>query len=93
MFSGDIGRAKPHPEIFEEAFRDYSLEEILHVGDNPIADVDGSQKFGCYALWVKSRDHYRNRMKVEPTLKTKLAGEIRDITELPDFLGVNPIEF
>lgn len=91
IFSGEIGRAKPHPEIFATAFKDYSLDEILHVGDNPIADVDGSQKFGSYALWVKSREHYRNRRKVEPKIKSRLVGEIRDIAELPDFLGINSL--
>ena len=93
VFSGEIGKAKPHAQIFETAFKGYSKDEILHVGDNPIADVDGAQIFGTYALWVKSRDHFRERHKIEPTRKDRLVGEIRDITELPDFLGVNPIEF
>ncbi len=93
VFSGEIGKAKPHIDIFKAAFTGYSNEEILHVGDNPIADVDGAQIFGTYALWVKSREHFRERHKVEPTRRDRLVGEIRDITELPDFLGVNPIEF
>lgn len=93
VFSGEIGKAKPHIDIFKTAFEGYSNDEILHVGDNPIADVDGAQIFGTYALWVKSREHFRDRHKVEPTRKDRLVGEIRDITELPDFLGVNPIEF
>lgn len=93
VFSGQIGKAKPHREIFQTAFEGFSNDEILHVGDNPIADVDGSQIYGTYALWVKSREHFRERHKIEPTRKDRLVGEIRDITELPDFLGVNPIEF
>jgi FMN phosphatase YigB (HAD superfamily) len=93
VFSGEIGKAKPHPDIFKKAFDGFSNDEILHVGDNPIADVDGSQSYGTYALWVKSRDHFRERHKIEPLRKERLAGEIKDITELPDFLGVNPIEF
>lgn len=93
VFSGQIGKAKPHPDIFHKAFDGFSNDEILHVGDNPIADVDGSQIYGTYALWVKSREHFRERHKIEPTRKDRLVGEIRDITELPDFLGVNPIEF
>ena len=93
IFSGDVGKAKPHKEIFEKAFDGFSNEEILHVGDNPIADVDGSQNYGTYALWVKSRDHFRDRHRIEPKKRDRLVGEIRDITELPDFLGVNPIEF
>ena len=93
IFSGDVGKAKPHKEIFEKAFDGFSNDEILHVGDNPIADVDGSQNYGTYALWVKSRDHFRDRRRIEPTRRDRLVGEIRDITELPDFFGVNPIEF
>lgn len=93
IFSGEIGKAKPHKEIFEKAFENYSNDEVLHVGDNPIADVDGAQNYGTYALWVKSRDHFRERHRVEPTRRDRLVGEIRDITELPDFLGITPIEF
>lgn len=91
MFSGELGRAKPHPEIFEEALKGIDKKLVLHVGDNPIADVDGAQRFGLYSLWVHSRDHFRDKKLVLPTLKEKLVGEIRQINELPDFLGINSL--
>ncbi|MHA2366061.1 MAG: HAD family hydrolase [Candidatus Hodarchaeales archaeon] len=93
IFSGNIGKAKPHPEIFEEAVQDINKDEILHVGDNPIADVDGAQRCGLKALWVHSREHFRNRRLVIPTLEDKFVGEIREIAELPVFLGIWMEEF
>lgn len=92
VFSGEVGVAKPHTGIYQKAFDGIDPDVVLHVGDNPIADVDGSQRFGVRALWLHSREHFRDHQLVLPTLKDRLVGEIRDIVELPDFLGVTEIE-
>lgn len=90
IFSGDLGKAKPHPAIFEEALKEIpDKNSVLHIGDNPFTDIDGAQKFGIHSLWVHSRNHYRKRKLILPTINERLVGEIRDITELPSFLGLN----
>lgn len=52
LFSGDLGVAKPHPEVFAAiAERAHSpLDRIIHVGDDQRTDVDGALSAGCHAL-------------------------------------------
>ena len=48
---------KPDPLIFEEAAREtgFKAEEICHVGDHPINDVEGSFKAGMKAIWFNEK--------------------------------------
>ena len=55
--SQDVGREKPDPEIFEDAFRqarfwlpDLKRDEVLHVGDSLACDFCGARAFGFQAL-------------------------------------------
>lgn len=50
----DIGAAKPDPRTFARLAADMGLrpEEILHVGDEPYADVDGARRSGLHTVWV-----------------------------------------
>ncbi|MGH8003846.1 MAG: HAD family hydrolase, partial [Limisphaerales bacterium] len=52
LFSSEIGRRKPHPEIFHRALRDLSLrpEEVIFVGDRMREDVLGPQELGIRAV-------------------------------------------
>lgn len=44
-----VGKAKPHPLIFEQAASraKTTTDRILHIGDNPVADVKGGRDAGC----------------------------------------------
>ncbi|WP_265442745.1 HAD family hydrolase [Flexivirga meconopsidis] len=55
VFSNEVGVAKPRPEIFAEAraVLDVPAEQVLHVGDNPVADVQGAQAAGMVAALVR----------------------------------------
>lgn len=48
------GVEKPEPAIFEVAKKATGLEyaEILHVGDDPVADVEGARRLGMSALLI-----------------------------------------
>lgn len=50
----EVGQAKPHPAMFEEACRRFELEprEVLHVGDHPVQDIDGAGDAGLRTVWV-----------------------------------------
>lgn len=50
----DAGTAKPHPGIFELMLRRASLApgEVVHVGDDPLADIEGARRAGLHAVWV-----------------------------------------
>lgn len=56
LFSDEMGHSKPHRNVFEHLFREANAlkpllhTEILHVGDNPIADVKGANAFGIQSL-------------------------------------------
>jgi putative hydrolase of the HAD superfamily len=56
--SSAVGFAKPHPAIFREALRRLFVEpaEALHVGDDPLRDVDGARAVGMTALLAGGRE-------------------------------------
>jgi len=46
--SSEVGRIKPHPDHYHDAIRQAGCppDEILHVGDHPMRDVEGGRRFG-----------------------------------------------
>jgi len=65
LYSDEMGHSKPSPKVFELLFQQVqqiktiTKQEVLHVGDNPIADVEGSQKFGFTPLLLNSEHTLR----------------------------------
>lgn len=51
--AADAGYLKPHAAIFERALRALGLppDEVIFVGDNPVADIAGAQHAGMRAVW------------------------------------------
>ncbi len=58
LFSDEMGYSKPNKKVFEHLFNQANAlkpllhKEILHLGDNPIADVKGANEFGIQSLWL-----------------------------------------
>lgn len=54
VFSNELGVSKPHPRIFTAAcdLLDTPAADVLHVGDNPVADVAGAEAAGLQAVLV-----------------------------------------
>lgn len=54
VFSDEVGAAKPSREIFGVAVAvvGVSAAQVLHVGDNPVADVQGGHDAGLQTLLV-----------------------------------------
>ncbi|MEO8750751.1 MAG: HAD family hydrolase [Allobranchiibius sp.] len=54
VFSNEVGAAKPAREIFDIAVRAVGVPaaQVLHVGDNPVADVQGGADAGLQTLLV-----------------------------------------
>jgi putative hydrolase of the HAD superfamily len=52
LSAADVGYLKPHPGIFQAALDCLKLtaDEVLFVGDNPIADIAGAQGAGLKAI-------------------------------------------
>lgn len=55
IVSTEVGFWKPDPRIFRAALDAAGLaspENIIFVGDNPVADIDGAKRFGMMAAWL-----------------------------------------
>lgn len=58
IYSDEINYSKPNPLIFQEVKnkikdQDLQLHQILHIGDNPVADYKGAKDFGFSAHLLK----------------------------------------
>lgn len=53
-----VGHAKPHPAIFEWVVEitGSNPEQILHIGDDPLRDVESARNFGLHALWINRHE-------------------------------------
>lgn len=52
LTAADVGYLKPHPRIFQHVLEVLELppEQVLYVGDNPVADIAGAQGVGMRAV-------------------------------------------
>ena len=61
IVSEEAGYAKPDPRIFRDALNATGLtspEQIMFIGDNPLADIDGAKRFGMKAAWIRRGRQY-----------------------------------
>ncbi|MDQ1145650.1 putative hydrolase of the HAD superfamily [Bacillus sp. SORGH_AS 510] len=81
VISGDFGRGKPDPSIFEHALSRMSLkkDEVLMVGDNLMTDILGANRAGIKTVWINRHDKQRN--EVIPTFEIKHLEELYPILE------------
>jgi len=56
----DVGVMKPDPAVFRHVLEHAQLDpnQVLHIGDDPIADVQGARNVGMHSLWM-NRDGAR----------------------------------
>ena len=66
-----VGAAKPDPRMFAAlaARAGVASAEILHVGDDPYADVDGARRAGAQAVWI-NRDGRSWPAELAPPART-----------------------
>ena len=78
----EVGYAKPDERIFNEAIRKSGAEaqRILHVGDNPEADIVGAANVGLTTVWMNSKSLVWPDQFIKPDIT------INKITELCDLL-------
>ena len=85
--SDQVGIRKPRPEIFQAALAQLDLapDQVVHVGDDLVADVGGAAELGMRTVWI-------TRCKAEPdALLAAHSGarpthRIADLAELPKWL-------
>lgn len=76
--AGEAGVAKPHPAIFQAAARRAGLpvENLLHIGDDPVCDVLGARDAGLHAGWFNPGTRHWERAEPRPALTFGRLGQI-----------------
>jgi putative hydrolase of the HAD superfamily len=76
IISGEFGKGKPDPSIFEHALERLSLqkEDVIMVGDNLMTDILGANRAGIKSVWINR--HQNDRNEIIPTY------EIQNLKEL-----------
>ncbi len=84
VISGEVGAAKPSPEIFDEAFRrigDPAKQDVLMVGDSLSSDIRGGAAYGIDTCWFNPKQLPRDD-------ECEILYEIQRLDELPGILGL-----
>jgi putative hydrolase of the HAD superfamily len=76
VISGDFGRGKPDPSLFEHALSLMSLDkdEAIMIGDNLMTDILGANRIGMKTVWINR--HNKERNEVIPTYEIKQLAEL-----------------
>ncbi len=84
VYAQDIGIEKPDPRTFQVSARraGCSLDQLLHVGDSLVTDVEGAQAVGVRTVWL-NRNGAFNDLGIEPDY------QIASLTELPALLSLD----
>lgn len=64
LYSDEVRLSKPNHQFFRlmldtidrNKHPELSLQDIIHIGDNPVADVQGAEKIGIRSLQINSND-------------------------------------
>jgi putative hydrolase of the HAD superfamily len=81
LFDGHVtasaaGAAKPDARIFAQLVRSAGVDaiEVLHIGDDPLADVVGATQAGLQAVWLnRERREWPSHFAPPPRTVTTLA--------------------
>ena len=81
IVSEEAGYAKPDPRIFRDALQALGLSnpaQVMFVGDNPHADIEGAKRFGMQAAWVRRGRQYPDGLE-RPDHILECVVEVRDL--------------
>ncbi len=76
VISEQVGAAKPAAKIFDAAYQlmaEPAKANVLMVGDNPIADVQGGHEFGFDTCWL---NYHNDSAPVTPTIQVANMAEL-----------------
>ncbi|RXT06269.1 HAD family hydrolase [Ammoniphilus sp. CFH 90114] len=82
IISGDFGRGKPDPSLFQHALERLSLtsDEAIMVGDKLTTDILGSSRVGMKSVWINRRGLERND-EIVPDYEIKHLQELFSIID------------
>jgi putative hydrolase of the HAD superfamily len=91
QFNADgTGREKPHPLMFQRALEHTNLrpEQLVHVGDHPVHDIEGAHNAGFWTIWVNQNDQAWPGGPA-PTQRVRSLSEIpQALIEIAEFAAV-----
>ncbi|SEN77692.1 putative hydrolase of the HAD superfamily [Mesobacillus persicus] len=81
VISGDYGKGKPDPGIFEHALDLMKVDknEAIMVGDNLMTDILGANRVGMKSVWINR--HQKERNEVIPTYEIQHLEELYPLLE------------
>ncbi len=81
--AANAGQQKPHPIVFNSLMANHQLHhsEIIHIGDDPLTDIEGARRSGIRAIWL-NRDH----IPWPETLNSPFI-EINQLNQLPAIIN------
>ena len=88
VISGEVGRIKPHPKIFETLLEEMQVdpEGCIYIGDNWLADIQGPKRLGMKAIHLRQHEAYETFDREEGHFEAD--AEIEDLQDLADVLGL-----
>ena len=89
VISGEVGRIKPHPQIFETLLEQMQVtpESCLYIGDNWLADIQGPKRLGMQAIHLRQHEAYETFDREEGHHDADAV--ISNLQELPAVLGLS----
>jgi putative hydrolase of the HAD superfamily len=81
VISGDFGRGKPDPSLFNHALGLLQLkpEEVVMVGDKLTTDILGASRVGMHSVWINRENHQRDDSIAVPHYEINNLEEIYEI--------------
>ncbi len=81
LSAADVGAAKPDPALFRHALEWAGVEprQCLHIGDDPVRDVDAACRFGIDTAWINRGEASWPADLEPPTFEVAHLGELCDI--------------
>ncbi len=82
--SASVAASKPNPRMFQQALADCDVrpEEAVHVGDNPIDDIEGARAVGMHTVWVNLLPGTKAPIQDTPSVTS-----LNDLPEVIEALG------
>ncbi|MCV6609726.1 MAG: HAD-IA family hydrolase [Amphritea sp.] len=86
-FNADgVGTEKPHPLMFEKMLEKTGLQpdQVIHIGDNPVHDIEGANNLGIWTIWVNLNDKAWNageRASRDVTCLSDIPQAVQEIAE------------
>jgi HAD superfamily hydrolase (TIGR01549 family) len=77
----EVGRRKPHPQIFRRALRELGVEasQALFIGDSPREDVGGASAVGMDTAWVNAAGKAWPEGLAAPTYVLSSLGDLTSV--------------